>query len=56
MNFVLTRHCSVELDDSVHCNTGTVSVLSIGNVESFVAAFHLGDEEREIYLICGHKT
>ena len=56
VKFILTRYRSVQFNNSARCNAGTMSILSICDFKCFVAAFDLGSQEREVYVICGHKT
>lgn len=48
-------HCSLELHDSVCCNTGNMSILLIGNIECLLIEFYHGSQDWKIHYICGHK-
>ena len=56
MKLFLALHRFVELNDTSHGNSHTVSVLSVGNIESRGVALHLACEEREVHPRRSHEV
>lgn len=51
MDLALASHSPKQLDKSFDCDTGTMHFLSIGDVESLIAAFDLTGKKRKICLL-----
>ena len=56
VELILTRHQSIQLDDSICRNGSAMSVPSIRDIECFVAAFYLRCQKREKHLVRRHQT
>src|SRR5690349_19266286 len=51
MKLLFALYSFVELDDTSHGNSHTVSVLSIGDVKRCSTALHFAREEREVHPV-----